>query len=460
MKYSTLKISAFALVCLAVMLLTSCQNNQKKPIDLTLWHVYGAQTDSPLNELIDRFNKTTGREEGIYIQVTSVSNTNTIHKAVLASAHEDPGASPLPDLFISYPKTVMALPNQDILVDYRDYFTQEELGKYIPSFLEEGMVNDRLTVFPAAKSTEIMFVNKTAFDRYAAETGAKLCDLKTWEGLFSMAKEYNQWSDAKTPDIPNDGKAFFVHDYHFNYFQVGVESLGEEFFSGEGLAYGQSFDRAWEPYAKAALSGGVWLQGGYATEPLRTGDAVVSVASSASVLYYTDTVTYPDNTSEKVEVVALPCPVFEDGEKLVIQRGAGFCLKKSTREREQAAVTFLKWLTSPERNVEFVTSLGYMPVTEEAFAQYLPKAVENLTDPMYQKLYQAFLETQKTYRFYTPPLMENYLELEGAFEYNIRRQLSEGRREYLEGRDTQQDKEAYLQQEIVRNRENFKKTIP
>ena len=66
----------------------------------------------------------------------------------------------------------------------------------------------------------------------------------------------------------------------------------------------------WEPYAKAALSGGVWLRGGYATEPLRTGDSIVSVASSASVLYYSDEVTYADNTSEKVEIVSMPCPVF------------------------------------------------------------------------------------------------------------------------------------------------------
>lgn len=37
---------------------------------------------------------------------------------------------------------------------------------------------------PVAKSTEVMFINKTAFDRFAKETGAKMEDLETWEGLF------------------------------------------------------------------------------------------------------------------------------------------------------------------------------------------------------------------------------------------------------------------------------------
>ena len=151
-----------------------------------------------------------------------------------------------------------------------------------------------------------------------------------------------------------------------------MESLGENFFQNDGVRFGPAFERAWEPYAHAALEGGVWLQDGYATESLRTGDTIVSVASSASVLYYSDTVTYPDNTSEQVSITSMPYPVFDGGEKLVMQRGVGMCTTKSTPEREKACITFLKWLTSPERNVEFVTSLGYMPVTQRHLMPTFP----------------------------------------------------------------------------------------
>ena len=92
---------------------------------------------------------------------------------------------------------------------------------------------------------------------------------------------------------------------------MGVESLGESFFDEDGLAFGPGFTYAWKPYARAALTGGLWLGSGYATEPLRTGDVIASVASSASVLYYSDVVTYKDNSSEKVEIISLPCPIFE-----------------------------------------------------------------------------------------------------------------------------------------------------
>lgn len=430
----------YIFLLLAVLLLcTGCSGTVKKeevPTTITVWHVYGGQVDSPLNDLIEQFNRTVGKEQQINVQVTSVSNTNTIHELVLAAANREPGATELPDLFISYPKTVMALPDDSILVDYKDYLSEEELSAFLPAFLEEGTVNDRLVILPVAKSTEIMFINQTIFDRFSQATGVTLEDLDTWEGLFKAAEIYAQWTDEQTPDIPGDAKPMFVHDYYFNYFQVGTESMGEDFFQGEGLALGPAFQIAWEPLAKAALKGGVWLKGGYATEAIRTGDSIVSVASSASILYYSDVVTYPDNTSEDITLISRPCPVFENGDKLVMQRGAGFCLVRSTPEREQAAVSFLKWLTEPERNVAFATRTGYMPVTRAAFESELPKAIEGLESEKYSSLYQAYLDTQANYEFYVPPQMETYLSLETTLEDHVRAQLALGRQDYLDSGET------------------------
>lgn len=69
----------------------------REPVTVTIWHVYGGETESPLNDLIDTFNDTVGREQNIRVQVGSVTNTNTIHEAVLASAYGEPGATALPD---------------------------------------------------------------------------------------------------------------------------------------------------------------------------------------------------------------------------------------------------------------------------------------------------------------------------------------------------------------------------
>ena len=236
------------LLVLALLSVTGCtQKKDAEPLTVTLWHVYGGEVDSPLNGLIKRFNSTVGAKQNIRVKVELVSNSGSIHKSVLAAANGDPGAPSLPDMFVSYPKTVLALPEQDILVDYRDYFSEEELAAFIPAFREEGMIGGRQAILPLAKSTEVLFVNRTLFDRWAAQSGASYDDLATWEGVYALAERY----------AADTGKCFFVHDYHFNYFQVGVESLGEDFFRDDGVRFGPGFERAWEPYARAGLTGGL-----------------------------------------------------------------------------------------------------------------------------------------------------------------------------------------------------------
>lgn len=424
---------------------TGCRK-KKEPINITLWHVYGEQVDSPINDLIDEFNRTVGAEQGIMVTVTSVSNSNKIHEGVLAAANNKPGAPDLPDIFNCYPKTVSAMPDSDILVDFNDYFTDKELSQYIDAFLKEGTFDGKLLIFPTAKSTEILFVNKTLFDRFAKDTGARLEDMETWEGLYRTAVLYAQWTDGKTPEVPNDAKTFFANDYPFHYFQIGVQSLDEEFFDGEDFSFSPKYKTVWEPLAAAAFQGGVWLGGGYATEALRTGDAIATVASSASVLYYENEVTYDDNTSEEIEIIAMPYPHFESGKKMVMQRGSGFCVTKSTPEREKAACTFIKWLTEPEQNTKFVTSLGYVPVCYDAYDKYLLKETAKIADPKYKELYNTIQEINPEYEFVYPPRFDSYLDTETNFTTAILRLLSEGRKEYADRIASGENSETILPQ--------------
>ena len=114
------RTAAFLLTGLVLLSCAGCAAAPKKeetPTTITVWHVYGGQADSPLNDLIEQFNQTVGKEQQINVQVTSVSNSNSIHELVLSAANGEPGASALPDIFSSYPKTVMALPDESILVD-------------------------------------------------------------------------------------------------------------------------------------------------------------------------------------------------------------------------------------------------------------------------------------------------------------------------------------------------------
>lgn len=79
--------------------------------------------------------------------------------------------------------------------------------------MSEGRIGEdgSLKIFPIAKSTELMMLNKTDWDRFAEAAGASLDELNTLEGVTKVAREYYEWTDSLTPQ-PNDGKAFFGRD--------------------------------------------------------------------------------------------------------------------------------------------------------------------------------------------------------------------------------------------------------
>lgn len=112
------KLSILFLTILLLAGMTGCGNKAaNNPITLTMWHVYGSQTESPLNTMIDEFNQTTGKENGIFVSVVSVTNSSAIDDALIASAHNEPGAVSMPDLFTAYPRVVEEI-GLDRLLDW------------------------------------------------------------------------------------------------------------------------------------------------------------------------------------------------------------------------------------------------------------------------------------------------------------------------------------------------------
>lgn len=352
------------LILISAGLMAGCAGRASEPTILTFWHNYGGQLKETMDEMIDEFNETVGAEEGIIINVTSISGSAAIHEKLIMATNEEPGAPSLPDITIAYPKTALVLAEKGLLADLDQLFNPDELSAYIPQFLDEGrLLGDRLYVFPTAKSTEVLFVNTTLFNRFAGETGARIEDLQTFEGINRTASLYYDWTDRQTPGIEYDGKAFFMSDSLFNYALVGCKQLGIEFIDNGtiNLTSPPCF-RVWESYFKPAVLGQAAIYNGYATDLAKTGEIVCSTGSTAGVMFFSPTVTYADNTTEPAELAILPYPVFEGGRKIAMQRGAGMCVIKSTEEKEQLAANFLKWFTRPENNLRFVTLTGYLPV--------------------------------------------------------------------------------------------------
>lgn len=435
------------LIPIVILTVSLLKIHNKNPITLTLWHNYGGQMKETMDEMIEEFNGTVGVKEGIIINVTSISGSSTLHDKLVMAANDDPGAPTLPDITTAYPKTAVILKEKDLLVDLKEQFTEEELAKYIPRFLEEGQLNtQQLYVFPTAKSTEVLFVNTTIFDRFSKACGIKLEDLSTFEGIAKVAELYYAWTDQQTPDIANDGKTFYVPDSLFNLSLIGCEQLDSNLIKNNKIDFSSPITaKVWESFFIPAVKGNYAIFDGYASDLAKTGDIVCSTGSTAGVLFFSPKVTYADNSTEEAKLAILPYPTFEGGKKIAIQRGAGMCVIKSDKEKERLAGIFLKWFTSAENNLRFVSSTGYLPVSEEAFGDIMLKQIDTASDENIKKLLTVSRQMQMEYDFYVSPLFNGVDALQSNYENNLKGMASSSRDTYLSLLNTTNNEDALNQ---------------
>ncbi len=402
--------------------------NPKEPVTLTMWHNYGGDMQQAMDYLIDQFNSTVGKEQGIVIDVTAISSSSELDKSLTMIVNGDPGAPDMPDIFTGYPKLAILFQEKGLLANLDNYFTEDELSAYVEAFVEEGRLSDGgLYVFPIAKSTEVLYVNQTLFDRFAAATGVSADMLSTFEGIAELSEMYYEWSG---------GKQFYAADSWFNFAEVGMAQLGDSIFDGEALSLdGDNFTYIFETVYAPAVEGGIAIYDGYSSDLSKTGDLVCSTGSSGGILFYGDTITYADGTVESVEYSILPYPVFENGTKTALQRGGGLMVAKSEEKKEYAAGVFIKWLTAPEQNMSFVANTGYLPVTRQAFEEELGIHMDTVEDPRIRKMLTSVLSMYEDYRFFTAPTYTSFDSDSDAFEERFKEVLSEHRNRYMEGID-------------------------
>jgi multiple sugar transport system substrate-binding protein len=306
-------------------------------------------------------------------------------------------------------------------------FTKGKITSVINSNTVCGIIIEEVE-----KSTEVLFVNTTIFNRFASDMGVRLEDLHSFEGIARTAELYYEWTDQLTPEVAHDGKTFFMPDSLFNYSLIGSQQLGADFIKDDRLNIAApEFQKVWDYYYKPAVLGRVAIFDGYATDLSKTGDIVCSIGSTAGVSFFSPRVTYADNTSEPAELAILPYPVFEGGKKIAIQRGAGMSVINTSPEKAYAAAVFLKWFTSPENNLRFVSSTGYLPVTKEAYGEIMSQEIEQAADNNMKKLLQTCQLMQREYEFFIPPLFEGIDQLQDQYESQLRETASSSRQSYL-----------------------------
>lgn len=345
---------------------------KKKTEVITVWNYYNGPQKESFDKLVEEFNETVGTEKKIFVESVSKGSLDGLIEDISESANEQIGSEKLPQLSSAYRDTALELDKKGLIADIRPYLTKEELSSYVEGYLKEGDFSGdgSLKIFPVAKSTEVLTLNRTAWELFAKDTNADLSDLSTWEGIAKTAELYYKWTDEQTQE-PHDGKAFFGRDSLSNYMLSGSSQLGHEIITVKDGKTVIDFDKAtlkklWDFYYLPYVKGYYTAEGKFRSEDMKLGNLIAYVGSTSGALYTPEKVVFEDGSSENINCRLLPSPNFAKTKPLLIQQGGGMVLMEGEEHTKKAAVEFLKWFTDKEVNTEFCVSSGYLPVKKEA----------------------------------------------------------------------------------------------
>lgn len=438
-----MKFNKKVVICMIMilsMLLGGCGSVKKVKLDpdnptkVTIWHYYNGDQLEAFNKLIDEFNDSVGKKEGIYVEGANFGTVNELKEGIVASVKHRTGAKAIPSIFAGYADTAYEVDKLGYVVDLKEYLTQEEQDKYIKSYIEEGEFSGdgSLKIFPTAKSTEIFMLNKTDWNKFAEATGADLNDLKTIEGVTKTAQAYYEWTDSQTKK-KNDGKAFFGRDAVANYFLIGAKQLGTEIFSVKDSKVTLNFDKEiirkiWDNYYVPFVKGYFAASGKFRSDDINTGNILSFVGSSAGATFFPDEVIVDDTRSYPIDMEVLEAPKFEGGEDYAVQQGAGMAVTKTDDKQMYASVQFLKWFTEDERNIQFSVASGYLPVTKTANDVKKIAETTDLTENNELPIVKVAIDTVNHNTLYTTKAFENGTDARNILEYAMSDKASADRK--------------------------------
>ena len=346
-----------------------------KPVTIKFYHQMGKQLQDILTTAIADFNK-------IYPNITVEHASYGDYNGIRDQIKTEISVGGQPNLAYCYPDHVAlyniagAVQPLDNLIASEYGFTEEEIADFIPAYYNEGKAygDGQMYTLPIAKSTEVLYYNKTFFEKN------NLTVPTTWEEMKAVCEQIRQIDPTCIP---------LGYDSEANWFITMCEQYGSPYTSATGdnflfdndanYAFVKEF-RSW--YANKLVTTEE-LSGGY-TSNLFTGKSdsgtrcYMCIGSTGGATYQQPSQT---NGVFEFEVGIATIPQVNPAAPKVISQGPSVCIfKDSDPQKVLASWLFAKFLAT---DVTFQGSVsmnnGYAPVVksvqkDEAYAAFLESA--------------------------------------------------------------------------------------
>ena len=374
-------------------------------VEITFWHSVGQTSYNYLQDLIDSFN--------VYfpnIKVNAISHGDM--DTLFNDINNVTDNSNLPTIAQTGISQIPVYMKNDIIANLDPYLnstkpveyesgekdivgiTQEEQNKLIPGFFKEGRtynLEGTLYSLPFQKSTEVLYYNKTLFDKYGWNAPI------TWDDVINLSKDYVLTSEYKNAYAIDKNISAFSCDSKSNLFinltkqweseyivfdQLGsVQILYNNDLSKEGLSFYQ------EQFNKGYFATPDKFSVDYASYAFLNKQVIMAIGNNSGLGYY-----LPKDKSFEVGVSTYPQANINNPQ--VIQQGTNISLFRTDNSQEAlAGWLFMKYLMSYEAVMMMSKTTSFYPIRKDVlesneYKEYFSK------DSTRQMLYNACAKQQ------------------------------------------------------------------
>jgi multiple sugar transport system substrate-binding protein/sn-glycerol 3-phosphate transport system substrate-binding protein len=325
---------------------------------VTFWHVWGTGGPSDgMKAVVDNFNAT--NEYGITVNALEQGNYSDLEDAMNAAIQ----SGDVPSVVVGYTNALSNWYQVNSIVDLNPYVNDPKWGlddaakaDFYSGAFDGGTIADGSRIgYPISQSANVLFYNSG----WAKELGFDSAPTTPDEFKAQACAAADANNNDATPD--NDGTGGFVMYNGASNIASWIFAYGGSFLNDSGDGYNFSNDTV---KAVAQFRKDLWDSGcAFATEsypnPEFASRKAMFVASSTAGIPYQESAFDADGAI-KDEWSIIPF-VGPNGGKAVNAFGQYVAVVNTTPEQTLASWLFLKYLTSPETQAEWIKASAYYP---------------------------------------------------------------------------------------------------
>lgn len=374
---------------------------------VVFWHTMGDVLEKVVTEAITSFNK-------VYPNITIELSNQGDYNGIKDKLTKAIPAGTTPTMAFCYPDHVAEYLTSGAIEEMGQYSTDSVIGfgkdstesggvsDFISNFWQEGQVYTDSGIFslPFAKSTEVMFYNKSEFTKHGYSVPT------TWDELWTLCAkiktDYASLSDFVPIGIDSDSN-FYISLSE----QYGIPFTSKETSEASGhYLFNNDQAKAKVSELKSFFDRGYFITEGTSPSNAYTssrflkgavnGGSLMTIGSTGGTSY-----DYPGTAADTFDVqVALPPAKDSASHQVITQGPAVTFFKRSSLKSKYAAWLFYKWVTNTDNSAAYALASGYEPVRNSSYLTPAYQTMLNYTADDKTLLFSKVARVTKTMEDY------------------------------------------------------------